>query len=91
MIEIPRTYNRDLPPSDISVDFNIYKILGINDNDATLDLNFRIHTRWFDTDLKFHYLKNNVHRHINSVPNNEITRIWVPKINFAHVRDSFDS
>ena len=91
LIEVPRSYSKMVPPSNVTVDFNIEEILGINDNDATLDLNFRIHTRWFDTDLKFHYLKNNVHRHINSVPNNEITRIWVPKINFAHVRDSFDS
>ena len=60
MIEIPRTYNRDLPPSDISVDFNIYKILGINDNDATLVLHFRINVRWCDSNLKFHNLKNSL-------------------------------
>ena len=69
------------------MDFNIYKILGINDNDATLDLHFRINVRWFDSSLKFHNLKNDKHK--NVVPNNEVIGIWVPKIYFDYVRDSF--
>ena len=75
------------------MEVNIEEILGINDNHATLDLYFRIHVRWFDTDLKFHYLQNNTHKNINivpKVPNKEIPKIWVPKIYFAYVRNSFD-
>ena len=68
LIEVPRSYDKRGPPSNVTVEVNIEEILGINDNDATLDLHFRIHIRWFDTDLKFHYLQNNIHKHINIVP-----------------------
>ena len=89
MIDIPRTYNKLVPPSNISVDFNIERILGINDNDATLDLYFTVNITWFDRKLKFHNLKNITHKNI--ISNIDKIDIWVPKMYFAYVRESFDS
>ena len=88
MIDIPRTYNKMVPPSNISVDFNIEKILGIHDNDATFDVYFSVNIKWFDNELKFHHLKNN--KKSNFVPRLEISNIWVPIIDFSFVRESYN-
>ena len=87
LIEIPRSYDRMIPPSNVTVDFNIEKLLGINDHDATFDVYFSVKITWFDNKLKFNYLRNN--ENVNIVPENERNYIWVPNFDFAYIRQSF--
>ena len=87
LIEVPKNYEKMVPPASIFVDFIIEKILGINYHESTFDVSFGINITWFDRELNFHYLKNNENENI--IPKEEKEKIWVPDINFAYVRKSF--
>jgi len=87
-IELPNNYNKITPPSQVSLDFNINKILGINDYDSTFDVYFSINITWYDGQLKFKYLKNN--SDVNILTREEKNKIWTPNVHFAFIRKSFN-
>ena len=86
MIEMPSNYDNTVPPSNILVDFNIENFIGINDHDSTFDVYFQINITWFEKKFKFHYLKN----HENLISDFVKNKIWVPKNNFAFVKETFN-
>ena len=89
LIQLPNTYDKMVPPSTLSIDFNIEKILGINDHDSTFDVYFSIKITWFDKKVKFNYLKTN--NHVNNVPNAARNEIWIPTVQLAFIRGSFNN
>ena len=86
MIEMPSNYDNTVPPSNILVDFNIENFIGINDHESTFDVYFQINITWFEKKFKFHYLKN----HENIISDFVKNKIWVPKNNFAFVKETFN-
>ena len=88
MIDIPSAYNKLLPPSDILVDFDVVRILGINDHYSTFGVYFTTQISWFDNKLKFYYL--NDLSDVNIIPKDEKTNIWIPNIHFDFIRESFN-
>ena len=87
MIEIKNNYNKIIPPSEVSVNFNIENILEINDYDSTFDVYLSIDITWFDNKLIFHYLKDN--KDLNTVAKDEREIIWLPHVHFSFVKSSF--
>ena len=53
----------------------------------TFDVYFKVRVKWFDKNLRFKYLKTNADENILTAV--EKTQIWVPKIDFSLVRNSF--
>ena len=89
LIEKHRSYDIMIPPSNVTVDFNIDKILGINDHDDTFDVYFSVKITWFDNDLKYNNLNLRNNDNVNIVPKDERNYIWVPNIEFAYIRELF--
>ena len=88
LIKMPNDYDKNIAPLNVSIDFNILDIQGIHDNDDSFDVYFSINITWYDKKLMFRYLNNN--EDVNTVSIEEQKEMWIPKVNFAYVRKSFD-
>ena len=67
----------------LNTSFIVLKIFDINDVEGTFDIQFMVHTQWFDKDLQFEYLKIDVDE--NSFSSKQYSTIWVPDIEFDDI------
>ena len=67
----------------LNTSFIILKIFDINDVEGTFDIQFMVHTQWFDKDLQFEYLKLDIDE--NSLSEKLYKQIWVPDIEFDDI------
>ena len=67
----------------LNTSFIVLKIFDINDVEGTFDIQFMVHTQWFDKDLQFEYLKLDLDE--NSLPEKLYKKIWVPDLAFDDI------
>ena len=89
LIKIPEYYDKRDPPTAVNVNISIMDIMRMNDHDSSFDVYFSVGVEWFDIKLKFQYLKNNYEA--NTVSEVDKSKIWIPNIEFAIIREAFKS
>ena len=81
ILKIPTTYVKDIPPpSNVTLDMDIYQIVEIKEDENSLTLRFSLNLKWKDVQLEYINLRDEPT--INMVPPDEMSRMWVPEINF---------
>ena len=81
VINVPRYYDKNKPPSEIHAKVKIVDIMEIQEDHSTFDVYFSLQLTWIDKKLNFVHLKSAADKNI--IPEEERENIWVPKINFA--------
>ena len=83
-------YSHILPPFtdgqqfSISAAVTVLNVFDINEDDSYIDIVILLHLHWFDSGLKFHFLKENQNR--NSLTQSMKETIWTPKIIFEDLK-----
>ena len=67
----------------LNTSFIVLNIFDINDVEGTFDIQFMLHTQWFDKDLQFEYLKLDTDE--NSLSKKLYQQIWIPQIEFDDI------
>ena len=90
-IRIPKSYNPFWPPIttvrggkidrlEIRTTFTVLDVFDINEEESYFDLDFILHMKWYDKDLRFEYLKNSIDE--NTLYQSSLEKIWYPTVYF---------
>ena len=79
-------YNKKVPPINIahenvsvSVSIELLKLVDINEEDYSIEIQFEISLLWKDTRLTFHNLKPS-DSVLNALSQEDIEKLWLPKV-----------
>ena len=103
MIKFPRySYNSERPPvnkvegdiseqklTSVSAVVTIIELIELNEADSVFDVFFKIQLEWFDSNLKYSFLKS--YNHLNKINSTLAKQIWSPNIKFYLISRSLDS
>ena len=101
-VQIPKTYNKDIPPSEkeisgvdirfrpleIATSLANLNILNINEQASIISLHFGVVLEWSDYRLKYNFLKTDGRK--NAIEN-EKNMIWIPKLTVLRKSDQTKS
>ena len=89
-IRFPKRYNPFWPPITtkkgkidrlaIGTTFTVLDVFDINEEKSYFDLDFILHMKWYDKDLRFEYLKNSIDE--NTLYKETLEKIWYPNVYF---------
>ena len=82
-------YNINIPPItsdkngmkvavDVETSIDIFKLVDINEEDYSIEIQFQITLEWKETRATYHNLK--ADDSLNALTQNEIDEIWLPKV-----------
>ena len=69
-------------PAKIGVSVTLFKIVGINERESTIDFQFEIALTWKDQRITFNNLKTN--SILNALPEYDMNSIWLPVLIYAN-------
>ena len=69
-------------PSEVKTTVELLDIIGVDDDAATISLDFTVIFEWTDSRLSFNYLKNNVNQNIIT----DADKIWIPNAVFSKLK-----
>ena len=72
--------DRMITPVNVSVTLRLLKMMGINENENSIDLQFEIMLEWTDYRLSFNNLKE--HTYLNALTDDDKKNIWLPIVVF---------
>ena len=73
----------DICTWNISVEVIILDVLEVNEEDSLFEVFYEINLMWIDPQLKFDFLKSNIHG--NLIRNT--SSIWIPHLVFYHIKN----
>ena len=74
--------NKNIQRADIGVSVTLFKIVGINERESTIDLQFEIALTWKDQRITFNNLKRN--STLNALSEDNMQSIWLPVLIYAN-------
>ena len=74
--------NKNIQRADIGVSVTLFKIVGINERESTIDLQFEIALTWKDQRITFNNLKRN--STLNALSEYDMNSIWLPVLIYAN-------
>ena len=102
LISLQKGYKKDVPPFTrisasndtilpvpINISMNLIKIMNINEDANTIDLQFQISLEWKDHRITFNNLKRKTF--LNVLAEKEKKEIWVPIVIFANTNNKWST
>ena len=78
-------YNKNVPPTstghekvNISVSINLLKLVDIDEDDYSIEIQFKITLHWKENRATYHNLKEN--DNLNALTQNDIETLWLPNV-----------
>ena len=92
-INLPESYLYETPPppmegkllAEVFMSIDVLGVLELSEVDGAMVIQYRITMMWRDSRVQFRNLKREMF--LNTVGNEEATKIWVPKVVFYNTRE----
>ena len=96
MLYLEDNYNQRIPPFstkryglsvkvmpvNVRISLTLLKVVAIEEEDHTIDMQFRINLEWKENRATFHNLKNNTY--LNALSSEDINKLWLPLVIYTN-------
>ena len=65
-------------PVNVSVSINLLKLVDIDEDDYSIEIQFEITMKWTENRATYHNLKNK--DSLNALPQKDFEKLWLPKV-----------
>ena len=77
-ISITGRQEKQMKPLQVSVSLLLYKVVAIEEEDHSIELQFQITLEWKENRATYHNLKNETY--MNALSQNDINKLWLPLV-----------
>ena len=88
ILELKKGYHKKIPPGspedplNVTVSVDLLRLVDINEEDYSIDIQFEISLMWKDERVRFHNLKQR--ETLNALTEEDVEKLWLPKVIFEN-------
>ena len=88
ILVLKQGYHKKIPPGspedplNVTVSVDLLRLVDINEEDYSIDIQFEISLKWKDERLRFHNLKQR--ETLNALAEEDVEKLWLPKVIFEN-------